>query len=143
MDEILKTLAGKTGLDVSTATNGLGAIIAFLKAHLPPDLFGRVTDAVPDSASLADTYEANKSAPGIAGGLIAAASGVVGKFLGGGGEGAAQLVKMLESSGLHMSQIPGFLSHAVQTLESQLPADLIEKVKGLLLHGTPATPSEG
>lgn len=143
MDELLKKLSEQTGLDLSTATNGLGAVIAFLKQHLPPNLFGQVTEAVPDAPALAETYEANKEEPSGAGGLVAAATGLVGKLLGQGGEGAAQLVKMLESAGLNVTQITSFLPKVLELLRAHLPPDLLDKVRELVLKGHAPAASDG
>lgn len=81
MDELLKKLAEQTGMDLSTATNGLGAVIAFLKQHLPANVFGQVTEAVPEAHGMIDTFEANKveSAGGC---VMAAVTGLAGKLLG-------------------------------------------------------------
>jgi len=139
MDEILKTLASQTGLDPATAKNGLGAVIAFLKEHLPPGMFGQVEQSVPDTQVLVDSFEANKTEGG-GSGLLAAASGMVGKLLGGGGAGAGaagatQLVSMLKAAGLDLTQIQNFLPKVIEMLQAHLPADLIEKVKGMVLGG--------
>jgi hypothetical protein len=136
VDELLKKLAEQTGLDLSTATNGLGAVIAFLKQHLPPNLFGQVTESVPDADGLVDTYEANKVAPSGGGSVMAAVTGLAGKLLGqGGGAGATELFKMLQSAGLNVGQITSFLPKVLELLQSHLPPDLLEKIKGLVLGG--------
>lgn len=142
MNELLKSLAEQTGLDLSTATNGLGAVIAFLKQHLPANLFGQLTDSLPDAEGVADSFETNKVEPKGAGSIVSTAAGLLGKLVGQGGEGAAQLVKMLESAGLNLSQITSFLPKAIEALEAHLPAELLEKIKGLVLGGSAATSSE-
>jgi Protein of unknown function VcgC/VcgE (DUF2780) len=141
MDELLKKLSEQTGLDLSTATNGLGAVIAFLKEHLPANMFGQVTEAVPEANGLIDTFEANKVAPTGGGSMVAAVTGLVGKLIGqGGGAGAAELLKMLGAAGLSVGQITSFLPKVLELLQAHLPADLLEKIKELVLGGS-STPS--
>lgn len=134
MDELLKNLASQTGLDPSTAKNALGAVIAFLKDHLPAGLFGQVEESVPDAQGAIDSFEANKAG----GGFLSAAAGVVGKLVGGGAGEASKLVSMLTSAGLNVTQIQSFLPKVIEQLQAFLPADLIEKIKGLVLSGAPA-----
>ena len=140
MDEILKTLASQTGIDPSTAKDGLGAIMAFLKEHLPAGLFGQVERSVPETQGMVDSFEANKTEGG--GGLLASAAGMVGKLLGGragsGAAGASQLMAMLGSAGFNMTQIQSFLPKVLELLQAHLPADLVEKIKGLVLGGAAA-----
>ena len=142
MDELLKKLAEQTGLDLSTTTNGMGAVIAFLKQHLPPNLFSQMTESVPDAPKLIDTFEANKVSSAGGGSMMAAVTGLAGKLLGqGGGAGAAELFKMLQSAGLNVGQISSFLPKVLELLQTHLPPDLLEKIKGLVLGG--AVPSSG
>lgn len=47
---------------------------------------------------------------------------------------------MLESAGLNVGQITGFLPKVLELLESHLPPDLLEKIKGLVLGGAGASP---
>lgn len=132
MDELLKNLASQTGLDASTAKNALGAVIAFLKQHLPSGSFGQVEQSLPGAEGLIDTFEANKVAPSGAGGLLASVAGAVGKLVGGGAGGATQLATMLGSAGLSLGQIQSFLPKAIEALRAHLPADLLEKITGLI-----------
>lgn len=141
MDELLKNLAAQTGLDASTAKNALGAIIAFVKQHLPSGTFGQVESSLPGANQLVDSFEANKVAPSGAGGILGSVTGVVGKLFGGGAGSAAQLATMLGSTGLSVAQIQSFLPKALEALKTHLPADLFAKVIGLVQGAHP--PAEG
>ena len=141
MDELLKNLASQTGLDPSTARNALGAVVAFLKQHLPAGSFGQVEQSLPGAGGLVDSFEANKVEPTGAGGLLASVAGAVGKLVGSGAAGASQLATMLGSAGLSLGQIQSFLPKAIEALRAHLPADLLDKITGLLQKAH--APSEG
>ncbi len=138
MDEILRQLAERTGLDPATAKNGLGAVIAYLKSHLPEGLFSQVEGAMPGAQGLADTFESEKSSSG--GGLLGTVAGMVGKLVGGGGADASKLLAMLGQAGLSVGQIQTFLPRVLELLQAHLPPDLIEKIKGLLPTAPAAEP---
>jgi len=127
MDEILKTLAQHTGIDVATARNGLGAVVAFFKGHLPEGMSGQLMGALPESHGLVTSYEENKTG----GGILGAVTGLASKVLGGGTGDASKLIEMLGNSGLNLAQVQTFLPKAVDLLKQHLPADLAEKIAGL------------
>ena len=135
MDEILKKLCEHTGIDIETAKKALGAIIAFLKEHLPKELSGQLMSALPDAHGLASDYEATApaapaSAP--AGGLMGALAGLATKFLGENAGEATKLLGMLEHSGLDLKQIEAFLPKVIELIKQHLPADLYEKIIAMI-----------
>ena len=136
MDEIIKKLAEQVGVSPDVARNGLGAVLAFLKGHLPDGLFGEVEKSVPDAQGLVNSFEANK-APESSGGLFGAVAGLAGKLLGGGAGDATKLLGMLGSAGLSMGQITAFLPKVLEMLQAHLPPDLLEKIKGLIAGAVP------
>jgi hypothetical protein len=131
MDEILKTLAEHTGISVETARNALGAIIAFLKEHLPEGLSSQLMQSLPDAHALATTYEENKPAES-GGGLLGAMSGLASKVFGDGGADASKALGMLKQSGLDLEQIKAFVPKAFELIKEHLPAELYEKILALI-----------
>ena len=137
MDEILKTLAEHTGISVETARNALGAIVAFLKEHLPEGLSHQLMQALPDAQGLATSFEENK-APEPSGGLLGAVTGLASKVFGGGGVDASKALGMLKQSGLSLDQIQAFLPKVLELLKEHLPAELYEKILALVPGFNPA-----
>ena len=131
MDEILKTLADHTGISVETARNALGAIIAFLKEHLPEGLSGQLMQSLPDANALATTYEENKG-PEPGGGLLGAITGLASKVFGDGGADASKALGMLKQSGLDLEQIKAFVPKALELIKEHIPAELYEKILALI-----------
>ncbi len=130
MDEILKTLAEHTGISVETARNGLGAIIAFLKEHLPEGLSDQLMKALPDANSVASAFEQSKTAEG--GGLIGALTGLATKVFGEGAGEVSKLLGMLQNSGLDLAQIEAFLPKVFELIKEHLPPELYEKILALI-----------
>ncbi len=131
MDEILKTLAEHTGISVETARSALGAIIAFLKEHLPEGLSGQLMQALPDAHSLASAAEENTPADG-GGGLIGALAGLATKVFGEGAGEVSKLLGMLQNSGLNLAQIEAFLPKVFELIKEHLPAEVYEKILALI-----------
>jgi hypothetical protein len=132
MDEILKTLAEHTGIDVETARKALGAVIAFLKEHLPEGLAGQLMNALPDASNLAKAYESTAPAPASSGGLIGALTGLATKFLGANAGEATKLLGMLQNLGLDLKQIEAFLPKVIELIKAHIPAELYEKIVAMV-----------
>lgn len=130
MDEILKTLAEHTGISVETARNALGAVIAFLKEHLPEGLSGQLMQSLPEANALASSFEENKAPE--SGGLLGAITGLAGKVFGDGGAGASKILAMLKQSGLSLDQIHAFVPKVLELIKEHLPAELYEKIVALV-----------
>ena len=131
MDEILKTLAEHTGISVETARNALGAVIAFLKEHLPEGLSGQLMQSLPDAHGLASAFEANK-APESGGGLLGAITGLASKVFGDGGADATKVLGMLKQSGLSLDQIHAFVPKVLELIKEHIPAELYDKILALI-----------
>jgi Protein of unknown function VcgC/VcgE (DUF2780) len=131
MDEILRKLAEHSGISEETARNGLGAILAFAKEHLPEGLAGQLQQALPDAEKLTTSFEENK-APAASSGLLGVVSGLASKFLGGGAADASKLTGMLGQAGLGLEQVPTFVPKALELLKDHIPAEIFEKIVGLI-----------
>jgi hypothetical protein len=131
LDEILKTLAEHTGISPEQAKTALGAIVTFLKEHLPEGLSGQLMQSLPDAHDLASSFEENK-APEPSGGLLGAFVGLASKVFGEGGGEASKLLGMLQQSGLNLSQIEAFLPKVFELIKAHLPPELLEKILTLI-----------
>jgi hypothetical protein len=132
MDEILKTLCEHTGIDIETAKKALGAIIAFLKEHLPEGLSGQLMKSLPDAHGLASDYEATAPAAEAQGGLMGALTGLATKFLGENAGEATKLLGMLQHSGLDLKQIEAFLPKVIELIKAHIPAELYDKIIAMI-----------
>ena len=133
MDEILKTLCEHTGIDIETAKKALGAIIAFLKEHLPKELSGQLMGALPDAHGLASSYEAAAPAEAASsGGVMGTLTALATKFLGENAGEATKLLGMLQNAGLDLKQIEAFLPKVIELIKAHLPADLYEKIIAMI-----------
>jgi uncharacterized protein (DUF2267 family) len=141
MDEILNSLAEHTGISVETAKKALGAILAFLKEHLPEALSGKLMEALPDADGVAASFEESKP-PDAGGGLLGAFAGMASKVLGEGAGEASKLLGMLQHSGLNLTQIEAFLPKVFELVKDHLPPELFEKIVALIPGFGPAANKE-
>lgn len=122
MDNLINSLAGETGLSGEKVSQGLGAILAFIKEKLGDD-FSQIAAALPGSGDAMKAFESAKGG----GGLMGAVTGALSKALGG-GDALGSLGKLNFDPG----EIAKFLPALLAMLQKQLPADLWAKIQDLL-----------
>jgi hypothetical protein len=127
MADMLSELAERAGVSAEMAKKGLGALLAFLKGHLPAADFSKVAGAVPGADAMMSAAEAGEGES--SGGLLGAAAAAVGKLFGG---GAADLVAKLSGAGFSAEQAKSFLPAALEFLRGKLPANVAEKLAALI-----------
>jgi hypothetical protein len=127
MADLINDLASKAGVSPEQAQQGLGAVLGFLKSHLPADAYARVSAAVPEGASAAAAAPPAEEP----GGLLSGLAGAVGKLFGGGGA-AQELVAKLTHLGFSAEQLQAFLPRVMESLRGKLPEDVMRKLSGLL-----------
>src|SRR5262245_51121965 len=120
MADFVSELATRCNINVDMAKKGLGAILAFMKAKLPTDVFSKVTAAVPESENAISAFQ---SATEAAGGVLDAV-----KKLFGGADVLAKLAKL----GFSTEQITSFIPKVLEFLKGKLPADAMNQVAHLL-----------
>ncbi len=140
MDEILKTLAQHLNVSEDTARKALGAVMVFLKEHLPEGLAGQLQTALPASGGLASHFEQTK-APEASAGVLGMVAGVAGKLLGGQAGEASKLASMLGMAGLSMDQVGKFLPKAAELLKDHVPREVYDQIVGLI-PGLGAPPAQ-
>jgi hypothetical protein len=124
MAESISELASQSGVSLDMAKKGLGALLAFLKDKLPPEVFSKIQAALPGAdASAAPAGEAHH-------GVLDAVKGLAGKLFGGGG--AAAVLAKLSEAGFSADQIKSFLPRVIAFLKARLPGDVMAKVAHLL-----------
>ena len=92
MDELIAQIATKAGLDIATARQAAGIVLAFLQKEAPPEELSKLFAALPGAETLALTEGGNAGGGGIMGAL--------GGLMGGGGGGLMALAGQLGAAGL-------------------------------------------
>lgn len=137
MDEIVRTLAQHLNISEATARNGLGAVITFLKGHLPAGLANQLETSVPGAGGLAEGFEANKE-PESSGGVLGMVTGIAGKLIGGQVGAASQLASLLGQAGLSMDQVARFVPKAAELLKDRVPKEVYDQIIALVPTADPA-----
>jgi hypothetical protein len=128
--ESISELANKSGVSPEQAQKGLGALLAFLKGHLPADIFAKLVAAVPHGDDLMAAAQTDlETAP--AGGVVGAVKALAGKLFGGGGGAAAAFTHL----GFSPEQVQAFLRNVLGFLKGKLPDDVMKQVSALLPGG--------
>jgi hypothetical protein len=130
MADIVNELASKCGISPDMARKGLGMLLATFKHAVPAEHFAKIESAIPNAGEMVADAQAHGEAS--SGGLFSALKDMAGKLFGGGGSEA--LTEQLGKFGLSADQAKCFLPHAVETLRSKLPAELMHHVDALLPH---------
>jgi hypothetical protein len=130
MPDILSTIAAQTGIDPSTIEKVVGAIMNFLKAHLPPDLFAKLESRIPEANKLAESVEDQPE------GLLGMASKLAGKLMGSSGEAGADLLGNFLKAGVPAETAAQILPRIFDALSRHLPPEALEKLR----HSLPSIP---
>jgi hypothetical protein len=125
--DFISELASRSGISADQAKKGVGALLAFLKSHLPAEGFANVSAAVPG----AENMMAASAGAGPSGGVVGALTSAVGKLFGGGG-GAAALAGQLAHLGFSADQLQKFLPGVIEFLKNKLPADTLKQLRALI-----------
>src|SRR5262249_57145762 len=109
MADIVSELAGKAGVTPDQAKVGLGAVLSFLKGHLPEESYSKVQSAVPGADGMI-AAAADKGRAG--GGLLSAVGDLAGKVFGSKVDGTAALVAAATRMGFSAEQAQAFIPAA-------------------------------
>jgi hypothetical protein len=132
MADFISDLASKSGVSTDLAKKGVGALLAFLKGHLPAEGFARIEAAVPGADGMTAAAQADEGKPS-GGGILGAVTGLAGKLFGGGG--GAALLTQLTQLGFSADQVQSFLPKVLEFFKDKLPGDLMKQVSGLIPAG--------
>jgi hypothetical protein len=129
MDELIKQLVEKLGIDADTATAATGKAMAMVKQQAGDDLFSKIAGAIPGAGEAADTAFAEPAADSAGGGgLLGSVAGMASKVLGGSGGDTINLASALAASGLKADQIGGFLSTIIDFLKDKLGEETVDQL---------------
>ena len=129
MDELIKQLTDKLGIDASVASNATNQAMAMVKQQAGDDLFSKITSAIPGASEAADAgsaAEASEDQGG--GGLLGSISSMASGMLGGSAGGAMGLASVLGSSGLGADKIGGFATTIIAFLKDKLGDETVDQI---------------
>jgi hypothetical protein len=125
MDEILRQLAERLGIQPDQAAMGAGALLSFIREHASQVDFQQLLNAVPEaSAWLGKAPQGVGGASG--GGLLGNAAGVLGGFAG----SAGGLLSALAQSGLGPEAVPRFVPELLGLLKERADPELVQRLVG-------------
>jgi hypothetical protein len=129
MSDIISSLSSQTGISADQIQKGLGSILKMLEEHLPPELFAKVKESLPDAHSLMTAADAKGAE---AGGLVQAVTNLAGKLFGAGGEAATDLFTRLSEHGFSAEQLKVFVPKVLEHLKEIVPPEALEKLERLI-----------
>ncbi|MFK8113775.1 MAG: DUF2780 domain-containing protein [Rubripirellula sp.] len=127
MDELIKQLTAKLGIDESVANAATGKAMALVKEHAGEDLFSKISSAIPGAGEVADQGAAEPAGEE-GGGMLGGLMGMASSALGGSAGEALGIGKDLSSAGLEASQIGGFASMVVEFLKEKVGDEVMEQI---------------
>jgi len=127
MSDFISTLASKAGLSTAQAEQGVGALLSSLKGNLPADLFGKVSQAVPNASTIISGFQAaaGKAEPSV----MSSLTGLAGSLLGDKAGAAAGLMKNFGQIGFNADTVKAFLPLAMDLLSKKLSPDIMKAVE--------------
>ncbi|WP_169978457.1 DUF2780 domain-containing protein [Tautonia rosea] len=124
MSDFISQLQSQTGLDGDLVKKGVGAILNFMKEHLPEDLFTKVESEVPQAADAVSSFLHGQQASG----MLEKVGDLVGGLLGGKAGALPDLLQMLSKTGLSLDQAKTFLPIVIEKLKDLLPDDVLNQI---------------
>lgn len=128
MNDLIAELTKSLGIDEDAATKATGAAMALLRENVGEDLFGKIGQAVPDAASMADQAQQAPAAEPQEGGLLGALAGMASSALGGKAGSGLELSAALGESGLPLDKIGPFLNTLIGFLKQYLGEDVVAQI---------------
>jgi hypothetical protein len=126
MNEMISTLSTRLGLDPAMVEKGLAALLSGLKAHLPPELYEALHQAIPDADAIVSKAANADDSAQQSGGLLASIVEIAGKVFGG---DTSKVLSELTKAGFSAEQIEQFVMHAFKFLETIVPKEILDQVK--------------
>ena len=129
MADLITDLATKAGISPDMARMGVGAVLEMCKGKLSPDVYSKLSSAVPGAdGMIADAQRQAKNNPD-SGGMMGAISGAIGSFLGG---GTGELAGKLSAIGFSPEQLGAFVPQVMNVLKDKVPPDALQGVGGTM-----------
>jgi hypothetical protein len=123
MDELIKQLTARIGIDSATANQAVAAVMSLLKKEGGAELFGKIAAAIPGANAAADSTP-DPTTMGGGAGLFGSVMGMLG---GSTGKGLA-LAGALKALGIEEDKLPEFASTVVNFIKERVGPDVVQQV---------------
>jgi hypothetical protein len=131
MDELLRQLAERLGIQTDQAEVGAGALLNMIRESASRLDFEQLLKAVPEAASWMGTAASAAQGGGPAsGGFLGEIGGLIGSLTGGAAGGLGGLLSALGHSGLSPDKLAQFVPELLSLLQQRGGADLLERLAG-------------
>jgi hypothetical protein len=127
MDELIKQLMDKLGIDAETANAATGKAMALVKEHAGDDLFSKIAGAIPEAGEAA-AAAGDQPQQSAGGGLLGSIAEMASSVLGGSAGDAMGLAGALGSSGLKADQLAEFVSTLIEFLKDKLGDETVDQI---------------
>ena len=131
MEEIIRSVAEKLGLDEETAQSVVGTLLSFVRDAADEEDANALMEQLPGAQELVDSAAAEGEGGG--GGLM----GMLGGMLGGSLGSAMSAFSQLQEKGLDMDQIGEAGKTMFSQLSEQLDSDLVKRVVANVAENIP------
>ena len=129
MDEILRQLAERLGIQTDQAAVGAGALLSLIREHASRLDFEQLLRAVPEASTWMGTAaSAAQGGPAAGGGLLGEIGGLIGSLTGNATGGLGGLFSALAHSGLSPDKLSQFVPELLSLLQQRGGADLVQKL---------------
>ncbi len=130
MEEIIRSVAEKLGLDEETAQSVVGTLLSFVRDAADEEDANALMDQLPGAQELVESASENGEGGG---GLM----GMLGGMLGGSLGSAMSAFSQLQEKGLDMDQIGEAGKTMFSQLSEQLDSDLVKRVVANVAENIP------
>jgi hypothetical protein len=128
MADFLTELASGAGLEPDQAHQGVGALLAMLRARMDPAAFSHVRNSIPNSDEMVSGFEDKKQ--WASEGTLDAIKGMASKLLGGSEQDPnAALSSYFGSIGLSPDRLKSLLPKLHEMLASKLPPEVLDQIR--------------
>jgi len=132
MDEILRQLAERLGIQTDQAAVGAGALLSLIREHASRLDFEQLLRAVPEASTWMGTAAsaAQGGGPAAGGGLLGEIGGLIGSLTGNAAGGMGGLLSALAHSGLSPDKLGQFVPELLSLLQQRGGTDLLQRLVG-------------
>ena len=127
MDELIKQLTDKLGVDSSIADAATGKAMAMIKEHAGGELFSKISSAIPGASEAADAGAQPAEESG-GGGLLGSLAGIASQAIGGSAGDALGMASSLGDAGLQADQMGGFAETVINFLKEEVGDEIVEQL---------------
>ena len=127
MDELIKQLTDRLGIDSATAKGVTGKAMGMIKENVDDSTFSKLSSSLPGLESLIGSANEGETADA-GGGMLGNLAGMASKMLGGSAGNSLELGTALAAKGLPMEKIGEFVTMLVQFIKENAGEQVLDQV---------------